>query len=502
MTSTTEVARAHTYCSSPIFLVGIFRSGTSLLYSLLNQHPEISLMYETDIWDFPRPFSKLRFRGNWLERQEFYNRALSRHRLISCGQMHGLEAVRTPADLYQVFSKGKQAVLWGEKSPVYSGRLRLLAEQYPNCSIILLWRDPLEIYRSVVLAGQRARFFRRRGMLSRIIQYHEQMIEQAEALQRAGVRVHHVTYAELIDRPADTCRSICEFLGVKYDGKMLELGHADFSAVYRAPQHEHLRRGVIERRQLSDKVITPAELRKLERFRARWRRAKPDWFPVQTTNGGLGSEPSSIELQYHRVTGGLLSVWDNSKRALFEFLPLPWLRTYRQTANWLLAREPNAFVERHSIVEEFRTHWITVLACVVMMFAIGFLHTLSDPRMTYLPLYLLPCSLLTLVMGLRWGTFAAIASAFLGPVMQSRADPDFAHFGLMLWNSSMRLVLFEAVVLLVNRVRIEVTSPNRVDGEIHTQSAIAGPPGSEANVVTARPVTPQPPFGASTVLPP
>src|SRR6185436_2176919 len=119
MTSTTEVTRTQSRYANPIFLVGVFRSGTSLLYSLLNQHPEISLMYETDIWDFPRPFSNFRFRGNWLERQEFYNRALSRHRLTFGGQLRGLEDVRTPADLYQVFSKGKQAVLWGEKSPVY-----------------------------------------------------------------------------------------------------------------------------------------------------------------------------------------------------------------------------------------------------------------------------------------------------------------------------------------------------------------------------------------------
>jgi len=31
---------------NPVFVVGVFRSGTSLLYSLLNQHPEIGLMYE------------------------------------------------------------------------------------------------------------------------------------------------------------------------------------------------------------------------------------------------------------------------------------------------------------------------------------------------------------------------------------------------------------------------------------------------------------------------
>jgi hypothetical protein len=33
----------------PVFVVGLWRSGTSLLYRLINQHPEISLMYEGDL---------------------------------------------------------------------------------------------------------------------------------------------------------------------------------------------------------------------------------------------------------------------------------------------------------------------------------------------------------------------------------------------------------------------------------------------------------------------
>ena len=33
----------------PVFVVGMWRSGTSLLYALLNQHPQIGLMYESDM---------------------------------------------------------------------------------------------------------------------------------------------------------------------------------------------------------------------------------------------------------------------------------------------------------------------------------------------------------------------------------------------------------------------------------------------------------------------
>jgi hypothetical protein len=32
--------------TGPLFVLGMWRSGTSLLYALLNQHPQIALMYE------------------------------------------------------------------------------------------------------------------------------------------------------------------------------------------------------------------------------------------------------------------------------------------------------------------------------------------------------------------------------------------------------------------------------------------------------------------------
>jgi hypothetical protein len=201
--------------ANPVFVVGVFRSGTSLLYSLLNQHPQMAFMYECDAWNFPGIFSRARFKGNWLERQEFYNQALSRHRLIFGRSLQGLENVRKPEDLYQAFGDGKGAALWGEKSPFYCSRLRQLAQRSPGSSFVLIWRDPVEVYRSVLLAGQKTRFFRRPGMLSRLIVYQEKMIHQAAELERAGIRVHHVTYAGLIDRTAEVCQGVCRFLGFR-----------------------------------------------------------------------------------------------------------------------------------------------------------------------------------------------------------------------------------------------------------------------------------------------
>lgn len=445
---------------NPVFVVGVLRSGTSLLYALLNQHPQLALMYECDVWDFPETFSRMRFKRDWLRRQEFFNQALSRHRLIFGGSLRGLENVRSPEDLYRAFSQGKDKPLFGEKSPLYCARLQRLLRRFPGCRFILLWRDPIEIYRSMLRAGRKARFFRRRGMVSRLIFYQEQMIRQAAELERAGVRLCHVTYDSLTENAEETCRRICRFLEIEFNDKMLDLASADLSAVFPGPEHDHLRRGKIERQQFADKAksvnVAPAILKRLQRFGARWRRLQSQWLglPADAANG---PEPSVLERFYCQMAGAFFRVVDDGKRVLFEFLPLPWLRTYRQTNKWLLVRCAELPADRRSLGEQFRAHWLTILASAMFMAAVACVDVITGPDFTLLPFYLVPCAALTLVINHRWGTFAVVTFAVVWSAIQAHQNPNLSleHWGTLFWDAGMRFVLFQIIVLLLNRVRVE-----------------------------------------------
>ncbi|HZL44044.1 MAG TPA: sulfotransferase, partial [Verrucomicrobiae bacterium] len=288
--------------SGPVFVVGFFRSGTSLLYSLLNQHPRIGLMYECDVWDFPDACADLRFEQNWLARQEFYNRALSRHRLIFGGSLRGLEQVRTVDDLYRTFSASKGAELWGEKSPQYCVRLRRLARRYPGATFLLLWRNPVDIFRSVAWAAQKDRYFARPGMFTRFVYYQEQMILQAAWLSRAGHRVCHVQYDALVDHTESVCSDICAFLGIDFDKQMLDLTRADFSAVYQGRHHEHLRRATIQRQEYPEEVLPPVLMDKLARFGARWDRLQRERLGFQKASGHF-REPGALSRMHYLGVG-------------------------------------------------------------------------------------------------------------------------------------------------------------------------------------------------------
>jgi hypothetical protein len=436
--------------------VGFFRSGTSLLYSVLNQHPQVALMYECNVLDFPEILSAERFRGNWLERQEFFSHALFRHRLTLKGSLRGLESVKTPLDLYRTFSQSKGATLYGEKSPLYCSRLRQLAQLFPDARFILIWRDPVEIYRSVAHARRTVRFFRGRGWLSNLIFQQEEMTRQAINLKRDGFRVHNVTYSHLVDKTEEVCRGLCEFLGIEFDEKMLDLGTADFSAIHHAPNHEHLRRGIIERRELSDEVIDPGIVRKLQRFQTRWVRLRSECFGLKHELS-THPEPTLAERLRCKITGKLLWAMHDIKRALFEFLPMPWLQTYRELKNWFLDGQVAAPSTRPSLWQQFSENWVTALVSYGILANVAVLDVFTGPDVSVGPFYLIPCAVLTVVINGRWGTWAAAISAGTWTLIHT-VERHHTVGGVAAWNCAMHFLVLETLVLLLGRIRIETVS--------------------------------------------
>lgn len=444
---------------NPVFVVGVFRSGTSLLYSLLNQHPQIALMYECDAWDFPGAGGRRRFAGNWLERQEFYNQALSRHRLIFAGKLNGLENIRTPDDLYRCHREAKDALLGGEKSPVYATRLAQLFRQHPQGLFILIWRDPVEVYRSILRAGQKTPFFRRPGMLHRLIFHQEKMVREARQLERAGARLHHIRYDDLVDRTEATCRATCEFLGVAFHPEMLELEHADFSAIYQEPQHEFLRRGVIERQKFSEAVVPPAAAAKLERFSNRWHRLSGQKFRPARPAGGA-REPFAVERWYHRLVGGFFFGAENTKRLAFEFLPMPWLRNYRLFKDGFFGDEARA--EHRSFRQQLAEHWVTVIIGLLMLAAVAVVDHFTGPEVSLAAFYALPVMALTVIVGRGWGSFVALLAAAAGSVLQmDHGSRDSVFEAVLVWNTFMRFAVLQIIVLLLDRIRRELAVRSR-----------------------------------------
>jgi len=439
--------------NDPVFVVGVFRSGTSLLCSMLNQNPKIALMFECDVWNFPRPLLNLRFKHNWAERIEFYNQALSRHRMVTGNDYSVLEKIRVPVDLYHTFGDAKGAAVSGEKSPFYCDRLVQLHKQYPRAAFILVWRNPVEVYRSVLKAGKTSRFFGKPGILSRMIYQQEQAIRQAGQIEKSGARIFRVDYASMVDQTEKTCRDICDFLRVPYDGRMLHLNTADLSAIYKAPHHAYLRRGIIERQKYEKELVTTASFKKLERYRRRWEKMQATWLKLADDAGR--KEPGSLEFCYHHVMGRSLTFYDSLVRAGFEFLPLSWLRMYRLLKNWVINPPSGTVDEKTSMVKDLKKHWLTILTATLMMAAVIIIHKHSNPHLMFLLFYATPCALLSLVVNTRWATLFVVIASFAAPWVQYDGDSDYHSALVFTWNCTSRFILLEIIMLMLGRIRQE-----------------------------------------------
>lgn len=281
----------------------------------------------------------------------------------------------------------------------------------------------------------------------------EQLIRQSRQISGAGARVLHIDYANIVDQTEKTCREISAFLGVEYDERMLRLNKADLSAIYKAPHHAYLRRGVIERQKYEQELVPPRVLKKLERYRCHWERLQAGW--LKPSEPGCALQPGPVEHVYHNATGRLLTIYDSLVRAGFEFLPMPWLQVYRLLKNWLVNPPSGLADEKTSIKRDWKQHHLTLLTASVLMAAVVYVHLHANPHLMFILFYAIPCALVALVVNMRWATLFVVVASVVAPLVQYDGDSDYRSPFVFGWNLFTRLVLLEIVVLTLGRIRMD-----------------------------------------------
>lgn len=312
-----------------LLVVGVWRSGTSLLYALLNQHPQISLMYEGELallW----PLFRWREGARWLERWDLWNRAPSRHHLDASSFSPGIRDLAAACDAaYSEVAKPKGARFRGEKFPSYHDRLPELIRLFPEARFILIWRSPLGICDSIARAGKTSAWNRRTGLLHRALLGCEQMLLGARQLKAMGVRVHHLTYSGLTADAEGELRKICEFLQIAYEPAMTELGSADRSAVYTGEHHNLVHSERVRPESSLSGALDPKFHKKIERYLVRWRRIYGNEWLADSGAIPQGKEPGTLELIGDRIFYEGLRAYDFAVIVAFCFAPMKLWRRYR-----------------------------------------------------------------------------------------------------------------------------------------------------------------------------
>jgi hypothetical protein len=206
---------------------------------MVDAHPQIAITRETH-W-IPKPFERRQgVMPDGLVTPELVSQLLSHEKFIRMrigqDELEGLVAGEEPVSystfvtgVFDLYGKGQGKRLVGDKTPAYVRSIPTLHALWPKARFVHLIRDGRDVCMSATNWSRAYKLARRYSTWT------EDPISTAavwwEWLVRLGREdggsltpklYHEVRYEALVSRPAKTCETLCEFLGIPYDDAMLK----------------------------------------------------------------------------------------------------------------------------------------------------------------------------------------------------------------------------------------------------------------------------------------
>ena len=253
----------------PIVILGVSRSGTTLLKEMLDRHSQLAIPSESyfvpQLWHrhgaeaerdaFVEDLRRLARVAEWgVDPEEV------RRRLPERAPFH--EAVQA---IYRVYAEARGKTRFGDKTPAYMQALDALERAFPGAWYVHIVRDGRDACLSFLAMRRRPRFnwARPRGVAGFAAQWRREV----ERGRRFGAttafgRYVELRYEDLVAEPARRLREICEFLGLEFEPRMLEY-HRDIEES-RLLDHPLLAEPPKEARSRWRRQMSPEDVRRFE----------------------------------------------------------------------------------------------------------------------------------------------------------------------------------------------------------------------------------------------
>jgi hypothetical protein len=215
----------------PIFIGGVERSGTSLLYALLASHPNIAMTRRTNLWpyffqrygDLNQPENLERCLGvmKQYRRVTAMNTDFERlHRELAPGKA-SYERLFTL--LWEQYAQRQGKRRWGDKSLNTERYADAIFSTYPGAKILHIVRDPRDRYASALKRWKVIRG----GVGSGAGMWLASVRTGERNLRKYPGQYRMVRYESLAQQPEATLREICAFLGEDFVPEMLHMQGAE-----------------------------------------------------------------------------------------------------------------------------------------------------------------------------------------------------------------------------------------------------------------------------------
>jgi LPS sulfotransferase NodH len=222
----------------PLLILGVRRSGTTLLRVMLDRHSQLAVPDESyfvpqladrhvrqiRVDDFVDDLSRIDTVAEW-------DVPLDRVRARLRDGMSPGEAIGT---VYAVYADERGKPRWGDKTPMYMQNLRLLERLFPDALFVHLIRDGrdaalsfLSMPRGIVTET----WMHPRAPADFACQWRTEVAAARRLGRRVGHRYLEVRYEELIADVEAVLARICAFAGLDYEPGMADYaGNVDVSA--------------------------------------------------------------------------------------------------------------------------------------------------------------------------------------------------------------------------------------------------------------------------------
>jgi hypothetical protein len=212
----------------PFFLLGVQRSGTTLLRLLLNAHSHLAIPFESMVlFEFASKMGEYNHLEQIEDRRRLVEALLCSRGIqkweptVKIEDIDLAECTDFAATVNQIFSAyarrcGK--VMWGDKTPSYTKDFHIFNEMFPQARFIHLIRDG----RDVALSLARQRW----GPIDFLsaLQYWTEVVTWSRKMGRMlpQDRYLEVRYEALVSNPQECLEQITAFLDLPFEEGMLE----------------------------------------------------------------------------------------------------------------------------------------------------------------------------------------------------------------------------------------------------------------------------------------
>jgi hypothetical protein len=214
----------------PLLLLGVSRSGTTLLRVILDRSPGVAIPDES----FFVPLLARRH-GRTVDRDRFLDDVARLPAIQAWGVPLSDIARRiddrTPTDraiaaIYEAYAERAGKPRWGDKTPMYMRHLPLLERLFPDAKYVHLIRDGRDAALSFLdmPEGSFTRTWAHPATPAQFACLWRREVLDARALgERMGAgRYHEARYEALVAEPQATVEAICTFAAIPFEPEMLD----------------------------------------------------------------------------------------------------------------------------------------------------------------------------------------------------------------------------------------------------------------------------------------